>query len=1099
MLGINKTGHPNNEDSISNKSLTSESNNNETEATSNNAEISTVDSTNSDENLIEKEPSTNEARKTTSKSEQHYNDSGLLPSQRVTDDNQVDTLTKNFNAIDIKDTKTVLDKEPSTTSRDLKDGDATSILSQGEQCRRTNKSKKFSKQDEETYLCKDHNYGMLQRGCFYRSGMSDSFLAGVVVSPSIFLEEDICFEIDGKENLLITASKFNVSRPCKRCVSVGKDDTCRDVEHKKRGRPKLIDRAVALDAVVWGPSGKESGAPLAPKTHTASSAIAKTRVKGKYTKSVNYKMPKKTALSAKLPNNSTDAFPTQHTNLSSEPTLTRPSSYPNQEQERSSSSLSYRSHQPTTQGYQSRPLSLHSEPPLSSDHHDSFSYPSYPPPSNQVKRPQELYTSPSTSPLATVFLTMDLICARVSDESQVLWGYHPHDISHKALYSIIATEDQSKVRGLLTSIRDAVFSAVIPGSTQRLSDYSFLESSSPVFYQNRPGIMSSSAPGANEYSDVVRVCHADGASSLFSIRMYVGGGLGTDLIRGLNLEHAYVVCIMAQHTPPPAPSTFNEPPRASECNSLEVTREPLYSHTQPSRSADSLYSRQQPLQQRYPPMESLGGSRTPDKISLPPIMTGSTSTTQSSSLSSPSAPSPLSSNSSNSRPSLSLGSSAPSTPFSGSSLSSYTVPLSKPSSHSSALPSLRTGPLHTARWLFDAEPFGGSSHTGPSATSHRLPTVFAESFRSISAPMGGFGVSKYLNRSEPSPSFGNIRRHQLPLPSSLQSSQSSVSDINQRTPRSLQRDLSTSSFGASFASRSPPSMKRPLADMADSQDRNRDIDNRHQDHHQHQGSRPSIGSIASSMSLGNTTRPSYTSSIKMDLQSMPPDHPAIDPSSAGVCPIVHGSQQRERVQLAQKQSNRPVHEIGLRDDKLRSTENEKSFVCRWAKMGEQWSGCKDNGPVGHDCRSPLPTPGSSYDHDNEHRMDHESGQDRESNSSASKDYFEQEKTCPVRHHSQSPGGQSFTTEHTMGHFSPQSDERAGMMPFSTSPRSPGETYPHHKTHSSLRRTSSVGRSNFIHRSKGPVICLTGACGSVCRCSGEDEETRAVKAMDAARK
>jgi len=72
-----------------------------------------------------------------------------------------------------------------------------------------------------------------------------------------------------------------VSRPCKRCVSVGKDDTCRDVEHKKRGRPKLVDKAIALDG--------------APKTasNAAVSALAKTRVKAKYTKTANYKLPKK--------------------------------------------------------------------------------------------------------------------------------------------------------------------------------------------------------------------------------------------------------------------------------------------------------------------------------------------------------------------------------------------------------------------------------------------------------------------------------------------------------------------------------------------------------------------------------------------------------------------------------------------------------------------------------------------------------------------------------------------------------------------------------------------------------------------------------------
>lgn len=33
----------------------------------------------------------------------------------------------------------------------------------------------------------------------------------------------------------------DVSRPCQRCVGNGKTDTCKDVEHKKRGRPRLRD------------------------------------------------------------------------------------------------------------------------------------------------------------------------------------------------------------------------------------------------------------------------------------------------------------------------------------------------------------------------------------------------------------------------------------------------------------------------------------------------------------------------------------------------------------------------------------------------------------------------------------------------------------------------------------------------------------------------------------------------------------------------------------------------------------------------------------------------------------------------------------------
>lgn len=35
----------------------------------------------------------------------------------------------------------------------------------------------------------------------------------------------------------------DVGRPCRRCISLGKQSTCEDVQHKKRGRPKLKDRS----------------------------------------------------------------------------------------------------------------------------------------------------------------------------------------------------------------------------------------------------------------------------------------------------------------------------------------------------------------------------------------------------------------------------------------------------------------------------------------------------------------------------------------------------------------------------------------------------------------------------------------------------------------------------------------------------------------------------------------------------------------------------------------------------------------------------------------------------------------------------------------
>ncbi|KAF9329919.1 hypothetical protein BG006_007074 [Podila minutissima] len=825
----------------------------------------------------------------------------------------------------------------------------------------------------------------------------------------------------------------DLSRPCKRCISVGKDDTCRDVEHKKRGRPKLVDKTLGA----WGPRKDNSSDPLSDAAKAAT--LAKTRVKGKYTKSANYKMPKK--VNGLHPHASSDHISSIPSAYPSHPE--DHASYPSHPEDRPPSVV-YRPQRP--QEYRERPVSIHSE----SDHPLEKTY--YP----QVKQTQELYTSP-TGALATLFLTMDFICARVSDESQALWGYHPHDISHKALHSIIASEDQAKLNSLLRMIKDAVFYAASPNAPQHLAHYPFLDSSSPVFYQNRPGIMSSSAPGSSEYTDVLRIRYADGGSDLFNIRLYVGGGLGTDLSRGLSIEHAYVVCIMSRHSV----SSFNSFPRHPERPVPEERAPaPVYS-SQPNHDRDRDYSdSRHPSKQQPRYSGAYDSSASMDKISLPPIFTGSLAQSSPSS-STPTTPTPLKLSSS----------------------TSFTVPLGKPSSNSSALPSLRTGPLHTPRWLYDPEPFGDrlGGSAPHSSGSYRLPTVFAEPFRALSAPMGGFGVSKYLSRAEPTPTFGNIRRHQLPLPSPSQSSQGGLSTTTRPAPRTLQRDLSSSSFGASFAAQSPPSsMKRPLADMADSQDRNRDIDNRHQDHQQHQTSRPSYPE----------PNPPSTNNIKFQLQTMPPDHPPVDP--AGVCPIVHGSQQRERLQQVQQvQQIQVQHRPTSRELEMREQVSKDSSrgPCRWSKLTDQKG--NDHGPVGH---------GYSL---NNSPMDR-----REQGDGHNKGYSDQESapsslgsasSCPVRPNSLSPVSQGPSSDGSMYSFGRGDDSSSSTSSVSSvNPFSVGLSSP--KLGGPLRRTGSVGRSSFNNRkSAATVTCLSGACGPICRCSGEDEEMRAAKAMDAARK
>ncbi|KAI9301720.1 hypothetical protein BJ944DRAFT_271048 [Cunninghamella echinulata] len=39
----------------------------------------------------------------------------------------------------------------------------------------------------------------------------------------------------------------DAERPCKRCISVGKTDSCYDIQHKKRGRPKIRDKLALMN------------------------------------------------------------------------------------------------------------------------------------------------------------------------------------------------------------------------------------------------------------------------------------------------------------------------------------------------------------------------------------------------------------------------------------------------------------------------------------------------------------------------------------------------------------------------------------------------------------------------------------------------------------------------------------------------------------------------------------------------------------------------------------------------------------------------------------------------------------------------------------
>ncbi|KAG0226325.1 hypothetical protein BGW42_003760 [Actinomortierella wolfii] len=1021
----------------------------------------------------------------------------------------------------------------------------------------------------------------------------------------------------------------DISRPCKRCISVGKDDTCRDVEHKKRGRPKLVDKQVEIDSSAWGPQGKE------PILSTAA-AMSKNRAKGKYTKSANYKASRRggtnvpPASNTASPNGTSmqgatgphNPIHTPSTATPSPDTTSRTSTLHHDASTTSVSPPSYVDRTHHTQYARQDYSQIHPYP----SSYDQRSGRPLDSPVREDKDPfyaHSHYGQPVTpqSPVVTLFLSVDLLCARASDESQTMWGYHPHDISNKSLRSIISSEDQGKVSHLQRVLKDALFAAVNPTDPRHLSQFPFIESTSPVFYQNRPGIMSSIAPGSTEVTDVVRVCYSNGGSDLYTMRVYIGGGLGTDLVRRMNIEHAYLVCVMTryvnqrqQHQHQPhhyqqhqqahphhmtPRSSLDEPERipppvrtashsSSRPSSLYLDdRSAAYategsrayndsngSHMASSRislpSLPNVFSSSPATSTALPsPRDSMpvNSPLTPNPTSEPVSMPSSSSAISASSLAS-------SSSSSSSATATSVLAQTVSSASSTSTLHMTSRPASSLNSSysSSSLPLLHTEPLHKARWLYEPGPIGGArdspyssqnsgtpnghgvsssssgmggdsssnhhlynnnsntygqgnsnsnSHHSSHQGSNRLPSLLSDPFGSFSAPMGGFGVSKYLSRAEPTPSFAPpTGRHMLPLPGSLPQQQSSSS----ATPaRSLQRDLSSTPYGATFATQPPPAissaLKRPLADMADRQDHTRDIDSRHNDyghHHQQQQqhslatSSPSTSSSLSSSSIPpSSTSPTITSSnitestttsrtIALDLQVMPPDHPPVDMSKGAVCPIVHGERMKQQQQQPQPQQQPPVHAYSTPDSEAHSKIGPPSAACPWSIKSSQrnWSSKMNSMETDNDDSSRRRSSLEDHHHPN-------SSSSSPSNSNGG---------SGLSNGGATSGRNGGASTPYSGGSPPPSPHHHPYRPTSSTYTYPSQSH-HRRSSGTITRPGAIGSSgsgsngstvgnhryNFGSSSSPLHHCLSGACGVICRCHIEDEETRAAKAMEAARK
>ncbi|KAI7879753.1 hypothetical protein K492DRAFT_208017 [Lichtheimia hyalospora FSU 10163] len=228
----------------------------------------------------------------------------------------------------------------------------------------------------------------------------------------------------------------DVERPCKRCVQAGREDSCFDVQHKKRGRPRRRDREESIGSMTsnYGSMDGGSGGMLVP------------------------------------------------------------------EMIRSSFSL--------TQPVQGANACAHS--PNTRDSH-----------------------------MVTLFLSMDVCCARVSDESLQVLGLYPHEFAHRSLYDFIHPDQSDRLARIHRCLLDNASSVCgvkhMPPTERTTAE---------CFSNTSPAMLLTIANGSQTLKESLNFKTSNGSYIPMQTRFYLGGGLGSDLFVSDSLKYLYVVCLV---------------------------------------------------------------------------------------------------------------------------------------------------------------------------------------------------------------------------------------------------------------------------------------------------------------------------------------------------------------------------------------------------------------------------------------------------------------------------------------------------------------------------------------------------------------------------
>ncbi|ORX52691.1 hypothetical protein DM01DRAFT_1383872 [Hesseltinella vesiculosa] len=341
----------------------------------------------------------------------------------------------------------------------------------------------------------------------------------------------------------------DVGRPCRRCVSLNKADSCEDVKHKKRGRPKL------------NPRNSQS-------TYGGE----------------KYEVMRGTIFMPTFPSTNKDKQPNAKSPTLSSSPATKPITFCHQQADT----------------FLHNNVKLDAFPPVSTVAQNPaacrLSSPKYSLPITPVHLTSIATPSPGrTLSMGThhdsrrliLILTMDILCARVSDNVTKALGYFPQELTHRSLYEFIAADDHTRLshlhRQLLLDVMSAMPNHAATGSS--LAPPVSIRSSSDLFYNKRTDELALIANGANTFRDSLHLKSQPTGAQRYDVCAYLGGALGADLTVHTTFPQLYIVMICHATSPSPlsSPSTSSTLPPVTASHGLaDLSTDPAFQDRPPT-------------------------------------------------------------------------------------------------------------------------------------------------------------------------------------------------------------------------------------------------------------------------------------------------------------------------------------------------------------------------------------------------------------------------------------------------------------------------------------------------------------------------------------